>query len=124
VRLLVIGGSQGAARLNAVVPFALKRLAGLLSFDVRHQAGERWLEAGRASYAEAGVGGGGRPLLEGKEGGPWGAGPRDFPPGRARSPYPSSQSRAWPRSWFLSRTRSTTTRRATRSTWCARARGC
>src|SRR5262249_57167127 len=54
-RILVIGGSQGAARLNAVVPFALKRLSGALAFDVRHQAGERWLDAGRAAYAEAPV---------------------------------------------------------------------
>ena len=29
IRILVIGGSQGAARLNAVVPFALKRLSGV-----------------------------------------------------------------------------------------------
>jgi UDP-N-acetylglucosamine--N-acetylmuramyl-(pentapeptide) pyrophosphoryl-undecaprenol N-acetylglucosamine transferase len=64
VRLLVIGGSQGAARLNAVVPFALKRLAGWLTFDVRHQAGERWLEAGRASYAQAGVRADVRPFIE------------------------------------------------------------
>jgi len=63
-RLLVIGGSQGATRLNAVVPFALKRLAGALAFDVRHQAGERWLEAGRASYAEAGVRADVRPFIE------------------------------------------------------------
>ncbi len=27
IRLLVIGGSQGAARLNAIVPFALAKLA-------------------------------------------------------------------------------------------------
>jgi UDP-N-acetylglucosamine--N-acetylmuramyl-(pentapeptide) pyrophosphoryl-undecaprenol N-acetylglucosamine transferase len=64
VRILVIGGSQGAARLNAVVPFALKRLAGTLSFDVRHQAGERWIDAGRASYAEAGVRADVRPFIE------------------------------------------------------------
>jgi UDP-N-acetylglucosamine--N-acetylmuramyl-(pentapeptide) pyrophosphoryl-undecaprenol N-acetylglucosamine transferase len=64
VRILVIGGSQGAARLNAVVPFALKRLAGWLAFDVRHQAGERWLEAGRASYAQAGVRADVRPFIE------------------------------------------------------------
>jgi UDP-N-acetylglucosamine--N-acetylmuramyl-(pentapeptide) pyrophosphoryl-undecaprenol N-acetylglucosamine transferase len=55
VRLLVFGGSQGAARLNAVVPFALARLAGRIGFEVRHQAGERWLEEARASYARAGV---------------------------------------------------------------------
>jgi UDP-N-acetylglucosamine--N-acetylmuramyl-(pentapeptide) pyrophosphoryl-undecaprenol N-acetylglucosamine transferase len=63
-RILVIGGSQGAARLNAVVPFALKRLSSTLAFDVRHQAGERWLEAGRASYAEAGVRADVRPFIE------------------------------------------------------------
>src|SRR5882762_4379798 len=49
IRVLVIGGSQGAARLNAVVPVALARLAGSASFDVRHQAGERWIEAARQS---------------------------------------------------------------------------
>ncbi|MGB6605987.1 MAG: glycosyltransferase, partial [Steroidobacteraceae bacterium] len=64
VRLLVLGGSQGAARLNAVVPFALARLSSWLSFDVRHQAGERWLEAGRASYAQAGVRADVRPFIE------------------------------------------------------------
>jgi UDP-N-acetylglucosamine--N-acetylmuramyl-(pentapeptide) pyrophosphoryl-undecaprenol N-acetylglucosamine transferase len=64
IRLLVIGGSQGAARLNAVVPFALKRLSAWLTFDVRHQAGERWVEAGRASYAQAGVRADVRPFIE------------------------------------------------------------
>lgn len=64
IRILVIGGSQGATRLNAVVPFALKRLAGWLSFDVRHQAGERWIDAGRASYAQAGVRADVRPFIE------------------------------------------------------------
>ena len=64
IRLLVFGGSQGAARLNAVVPFALARLAGRLAFDVRHQAGERWLEEGRASYARAGVRADVRPFIE------------------------------------------------------------
>ena len=64
IRLLVIGGSQGATRLNAVVPFALKRLSGWLSFDVRHQAGERWIDAGRASYAQAGVRADVRPFIE------------------------------------------------------------
>ena len=64
VRFLVIGGSQGAARLNAVVPFALQRLTGWLSCDVRHQAGERWIEAGRESYAQAGVRADVRPFIE------------------------------------------------------------
>ncbi len=64
VRILVFGGSQGATRLNAVVPFALKRVAGSLAFDVRHQAGERWIDAGRASYAQAGVRADVRPFIE------------------------------------------------------------
>ncbi len=53
VRLLVIGGSQGAVRLNTVVPYALARAA--VRFQVRHQAGERWSAACRDSYAGAGV---------------------------------------------------------------------
>jgi len=64
MRLLVFGGSQGAARLNAVVPFALARLVGKIVFDVRHQAGERWLEEGRASYARAGVRADVRPFID------------------------------------------------------------
>ncbi|MBS0364449.1 MAG: undecaprenyldiphospho-muramoylpentapeptide beta-N-acetylglucosaminyltransferase [Proteobacteria bacterium] len=64
IRILVIGGSQGAARLNAVVPFALQRLSSWLAFDVRHQAGERWIEAGRAAYAQAGVRADVRPFIE------------------------------------------------------------
>jgi len=64
MRLLVFGGSQGAARLNGVVPFALARLAGRLDFEVRHQAGDRWLEEARASYARAGVRAEVRPFIE------------------------------------------------------------
>jgi UDP-N-acetylglucosamine--N-acetylmuramyl-(pentapeptide) pyrophosphoryl-undecaprenol N-acetylglucosamine transferase len=69
IRILVIGGSQGAARLNSVVPFALASLkqAGgtdALAIDVRHQAGERWIEAGRQSYASAGVRADVRPFIE------------------------------------------------------------
>jgi UDP-N-acetylglucosamine--N-acetylmuramyl-(pentapeptide) pyrophosphoryl-undecaprenol N-acetylglucosamine transferase len=55
IRLLVLGGSQGAARLNAIVPFALARLTETLAFDVRHQSGERWLEPAQRHYTEAGV---------------------------------------------------------------------
>jgi len=69
IRILVIGGSQGATRLNAVVPFALARLklagnAAIPPIDVRHQAGERWIEAGRQSYASAGVRADVRPFIE------------------------------------------------------------
>ncbi len=53
LRVLVVGGSLGAARLNTVVPFAVKQSG--LSLHVRHQAGERGIEAARKAYAEAGV---------------------------------------------------------------------
>ncbi len=54
-RLLVVGGSQGAQRLNSVVPQALARVAPAIRPQVRHQTGERGLEAARAAYAEARV---------------------------------------------------------------------
>ncbi len=67
IRVLVIGGSQGATRLNAVVPFALARLKqtpGFPPIDVLHQAGERWIDAGRQSYASAGVRADVRPFID------------------------------------------------------------
>jgi UDP-N-acetylglucosamine--N-acetylmuramyl-(pentapeptide) pyrophosphoryl-undecaprenol N-acetylglucosamine transferase len=54
-RLLVFGGSQGAQRLNAVLPQALARLAPEARPQVRHQAGQRGVEAARAAYAQAQV---------------------------------------------------------------------
>jgi UDP-N-acetylglucosamine--N-acetylmuramyl-(pentapeptide) pyrophosphoryl-undecaprenol N-acetylglucosamine transferase len=53
LRLLIVGGSLGASRLNAVVPFAVKNSG--LTLHVRHQAGERGIDAARKAYAEAGV---------------------------------------------------------------------
>ena len=69
IRILVIGGSLGAVRLNSVVPQALARLkqlalAQIPAIDVRHQAGERWIDAGRQSYASAGVRADVRPFIE------------------------------------------------------------
>jgi UDP-N-acetylglucosamine--N-acetylmuramyl-(pentapeptide) pyrophosphoryl-undecaprenol N-acetylglucosamine transferase len=55
LRLLVVGGSLGAARLNTVVPHALARLGGAPALDVWHQAGERGHEAARRSYAAVNV---------------------------------------------------------------------
>lgn len=54
-RLLVLGGSQGARRLNEVVPAALARLPGEARPAVRHQCGARHLEAARAAYRETGI---------------------------------------------------------------------
>jgi|JI10StandDraft_1071094.scaffolds.fasta_scaffold16598_2 UDP-N-acetylglucosamine--N-acetylmuramyl-(pentapeptide) pyrophosphoryl-undecaprenol N-acetylglucosamine transferase len=56
VRLLVVGGSLGAMQLNKAVPQALAKLgADGLRYEVRHQAGEKHIEAARAAYGEAGV---------------------------------------------------------------------
>jgi len=53
IRLLVLGGSQGAARLNSVVPHALARLTGNARVEVRHQAGARGEEGARRAYTAA-----------------------------------------------------------------------
>lgn len=55
LRVLVVGGSLGAAALNAAVPQALARLAPEQRPVVVHQAGERQLDALREAYAKAGV---------------------------------------------------------------------
>jgi UDP-N-acetylglucosamine--N-acetylmuramyl-(pentapeptide) pyrophosphoryl-undecaprenol N-acetylglucosamine transferase len=55
INILVFGGSQGAVRLNTVVPLALAQLAASQQFNVRHQAGARWLEAAQQNYAQSGV---------------------------------------------------------------------
>ena len=54
-RLLVFGGSQGAQRLNSVVPQALALVAQDVRPEIRHQTGARGLEAARAAYADARV---------------------------------------------------------------------
>jgi len=54
-RVLVFGGSQGAQRLNAMMPKALSRLDPDMRPQVRHQAGERGIDAARAAYRQAEV---------------------------------------------------------------------
>ena len=53
LRLLVLGGSQGARALNNAVPQAVAALG--LPVDVLHQAGEKMLDEARIAYAGAGV---------------------------------------------------------------------
>ena len=55
LRLLVIGGSLGAAALNDVVPRALARMNPEARPEVRHQAGARNIDELKANYAAAGV---------------------------------------------------------------------
>jgi UDP-N-acetylglucosamine--N-acetylmuramyl-(pentapeptide) pyrophosphoryl-undecaprenol N-acetylglucosamine transferase len=52
LRLLVLGGSQGALALNKVVPAALALLPDELKPVVRHQAGERTIDEAQAAYRE------------------------------------------------------------------------
>ena len=54
MRLLVLGGSQGARALNQAVPQALRTLDGL-AITVRHQCGEKLQDDARRAYAEAGI---------------------------------------------------------------------
>jgi UDP-N-acetylglucosamine--N-acetylmuramyl-(pentapeptide) pyrophosphoryl-undecaprenol N-acetylglucosamine transferase len=54
-RLLVVGGSLGAARLNAVVPEALAALDSTARPEVWHQAGKRNIDSARQIYAQVGV---------------------------------------------------------------------
>jgi UDP-N-acetylglucosamine--N-acetylmuramyl-(pentapeptide) pyrophosphoryl-undecaprenol N-acetylglucosamine transferase len=55
LRLLVVGGSLGAAALNEALPRALAILPPELRPQVCHQSGERHIDTLRANYAEAGV---------------------------------------------------------------------
>ena len=50
LRLLVFGGSLGAARLNEVVPQVLAKLPEDKRFEVRHQAGPKNFDQARMNY--------------------------------------------------------------------------
>ncbi|MEZ5609062.1 MAG: undecaprenyldiphospho-muramoylpentapeptide beta-N-acetylglucosaminyltransferase [Rhodocyclaceae bacterium] len=63
LRVLVVGGSLGAAALNEAVPQALARLDPDARPVVVHQAGERQIEALRAAYARVQVEGELRPFI-------------------------------------------------------------
>ena len=51
LRLLILGGSQGALALNRIVPAALALLPDELQPVVRHQAGERTIAEAQSAYA-------------------------------------------------------------------------
>jgi UDP-N-acetylglucosamine--N-acetylmuramyl-(pentapeptide) pyrophosphoryl-undecaprenol N-acetylglucosamine transferase len=55
LRVLVLGGSQGAAALNETVPKALALMPEASRPRVTHQAGAAHIEAVRANYERAGV---------------------------------------------------------------------
>jgi UDP-N-acetylglucosamine--N-acetylmuramyl-(pentapeptide) pyrophosphoryl-undecaprenol N-acetylglucosamine transferase len=55
LRVLVVGGSLGAQVFNQQVPAALAQMAEGDRPDVRHQCGEKNLDAARSAYEQAGV---------------------------------------------------------------------
>lgn len=55
LRVLVIGGSLGAARLNEIVPEAVARIAKEARPEIRHQTGRANLDTTRAAYERQGV---------------------------------------------------------------------
>lgn len=56
LRLLVLGGSQGAQQINQALPAAAQRLFERLpGLRILHQAGARNLESARQAWAEAGL---------------------------------------------------------------------
>ncbi|RZT41042.1 undecaprenyldiphospho-muramoylpentapeptide beta-N-acetylglucosaminyltransferase [Cupriavidus agavae] len=64
LRLLVVGGSLGAAALNDVVPKALALLPEASRPTVKHQAGVKQIDQLRANYAAAGVAGETVPFID------------------------------------------------------------
>lgn len=55
LRILVIGGSQGAVKLNRLVPQGIALLGAGFKLEVWHQSGDKWLEQARRFYADAAV---------------------------------------------------------------------
>ncbi len=64
VRLLVFGGSQGAARLNAVLPAAIGELPAALRPAVLHQAGKHNFEETVQAYRARGIEADVRPFID------------------------------------------------------------
>ena len=55
LRLLVLGGSQGAQSLNSALPEVLRRRGARLAVDVRHQCGAKHFEQARNAYMRANI---------------------------------------------------------------------
>jgi UDP-N-acetylglucosamine--N-acetylmuramyl-(pentapeptide) pyrophosphoryl-undecaprenol N-acetylglucosamine transferase len=64
LRLLVLGGSQGALALNQLVPAAIAELPAGQRPLVRHQAGERTITTARDNYERLGVPADVHPFIE------------------------------------------------------------
>lgn len=64
IKLLVVGGSQGAKSLNEILPQALTLLPDAVRPEVFHQAGANLLEEARKNYRAAGVAARVEPFIE------------------------------------------------------------
>lgn len=64
LRVLIIGGSQGASRLNVVVPAAFAMIEPSTRPQVLHQAGERHIAQARESYEKHSVQADVRPFID------------------------------------------------------------
>ncbi len=53
IRVLILGGSQGAQSLNLMVPEVVRRRGDRIELEVRHQCGARHLDKTRAAYTAA-----------------------------------------------------------------------
>ena len=53
--VFVLGGSQGARKLNEIVPRSLAKLAARVEVDVTHQTGEAHIENVRETYRQLGI---------------------------------------------------------------------
>jgi len=63
-RLLIFGGSQGALRLNQVVPSAIALLPTQLRPEILHQTGERTVDTALEAYRAVGVEAEVRPFID------------------------------------------------------------
>jgi UDP-N-acetylglucosamine--N-acetylmuramyl-(pentapeptide) pyrophosphoryl-undecaprenol N-acetylglucosamine transferase len=55
LRVLILGGSQGARAINESLPGVFASLQSTHRFAIRHQCGEKMLEQARVAYTAAGV---------------------------------------------------------------------
>jgi UDP-N-acetylglucosamine--N-acetylmuramyl-(pentapeptide) pyrophosphoryl-undecaprenol N-acetylglucosamine transferase len=55
IRILVLGGSQGAQSLNSMLPEVIRRRGDRVVLEIRHQCGARHVEKTRGHYANAQV---------------------------------------------------------------------
>ena len=123
LRLLVLGGSQGARALNETVPRAVALLPAGSRPEIWHQAGEATLDVARAAYRD----GRRRARASSRSSPTWRRptpGPTSWSAGPARSPSRSSPRPASPPCWCRFPARSTITRRATPRTSWTRAPPC